>query len=61
MTMAFLKARREEVELVREAADRIAHRTHSKFVLNQDRLEIVDKDLHENEPQAPRSNSVKFG
>jgi len=38
--MAIVTPRSREIELVKEAADRIAHRTRSKFVWNEKPPEI---------------------
>ena len=48
--MAFLKTRSEELDLVKQAAERIAHRTHSKFVLKSELLEIVEEEQAESQP-----------
>jgi hypothetical protein len=57
--MAFLKAHPEELELVKETADRIAHRTHSKFVMKQERLEIVEPDESERGSRSSQA-ALKF-
>jgi hypothetical protein len=39
--MPVVKIRREEMDLVKEAAERKAHRTNSTFVIRQERVEIA--------------------
>jgi hypothetical protein len=56
-TMAFLKARPEEIEMVREAAGRIAHRTHSRFVLKQETSEAGHSDARDSAADALRGES----
>jgi len=40
--MATLKMRRPELELIKQAAERLAYRTNSTFVLNDGALDDVD-------------------
>lgn len=43
--MATVKIRRDEMEIVKEAASRIARRSNSRFVIDPSRVEIADKDI----------------
>jgi hypothetical protein len=60
--MAFLKTQPEELDLVKQAAKRVAHRTHSKFVLKQELLETIadDKDTSSVQSGADEK-TVRFG
>jgi len=52
--MAVIRLRRDEVDLVASAADRKAKRSHSRFVINEDRIEVTGEenlsDSHDDEP-----------
>ena len=41
--MKKIKITKAELEMVQEAADRLARRSGERFVLNRDRLEVVDE------------------
>jgi hypothetical protein len=47
--MTIVRIRREEIALVQAAGERVARRTHSRFVLDQKRVEVTE----ENEPNRP--------
>ena len=43
--MTIVRIRREEMALVKAAGERVARRTHARFVVDQSRVEITeDKD-----------------
>ena len=50
--MATLKARRPELELIKQAAERLAYRTNSTFVLNDDALDVVEAEAMDSQPRA---------
>jgi len=61
--MAILKAERTELEMVKQAADRLAYRTNSKFVLNGKTLDLHDEDASEHKFQGrdDQTKAVNFG
>jgi len=49
--MPVVKVQRNEMERVKAAAERVAHRTNSRFVLDPNRVEITDEiDQNGSEP-----------
>jgi hypothetical protein len=42
--MPAVKIRREEFEIVKQAATRVERRSNSKFVIDQRRVEVTDDD-----------------
>jgi hypothetical protein len=54
-----VKIRRDELEIVKEAAIRVERRSNSRFVLDQKRVEVADegsppaKDSDEEQPTKP--------
>ena len=60
--MPIVKIRRDEMEVVKEAAERLARRSNSRFVIDEARVEITDEGegsspTDEAEPKPP----VAFG
>jgi hypothetical protein len=45
--MLAVKIRREEMEMVKQAATRVERRSNSKFVIDQRRIEVTDDDDQE--------------
>ncbi len=39
-----IRVTQEELKVLLEAAERVARRTHSRFVIRWDRIEIVDNN-----------------
>ncbi|MDO9058859.1 MAG: hypothetical protein Q7U92_07565, partial [Bradyrhizobium sp.] len=60
--MAIVTPRRREFELVKEAAERVAHRTRSKFVWNEKQPEVLEKTSDDREVagQSRSQPPVKF-
>lgn len=50
--MAKLKTRRPELELIRQAGERLAYRTNSTFVLNDDAFDARDDGASDNQRRA---------
>jgi hypothetical protein len=42
--MTIVRIRREEMAVVRAAGERVARRTHSRFVVDQNRVEVTGED-----------------
>jgi hypothetical protein len=42
--MTIIKIRREEIALVQAAGERLARRNHSRFVIDQNRVEVADDE-----------------
>jgi hypothetical protein len=42
--MTIVRIRREEMALVKAAGERVARRTHARFVVDQSRVEITEDD-----------------
>lgn len=60
--MAIVTPRRREIELVKEAAERVAHRTRSKFVWNDKPPENEgDGDERQGNSQKVADRPVQFG
>jgi hypothetical protein len=49
--MPAIKIRRDEFEIVKAAADRVARRSNSKFVLDESLVQVTDEDTSSNEPK----------
>jgi hypothetical protein len=54
--MTIIKIRREEIALVKAAGERVARRTHSRFVLDQNRVEVTEEG---NSANSDEGNEVK--
>lgn len=50
--MAKLKMRRPELELIRQAGERLAYRTNSTFILNDDALDDRDDEASDSRRRA---------
>jgi hypothetical protein len=46
--MPVVKIRREELEMVKQAAMRLERRSNSKFVIDQNKVEVTDDDCQPN-------------
>ena len=44
--MPAVKIRRDEMEIVKQAALRVERRSNSRFVMDQDRVEVTDEESH---------------
>jgi dihydroneopterin aldolase len=53
--MPVAKIQREELNLVKEAAERVAHRTNSQFVIREERVEITKSKPEKAPSPAKRS------
>jgi hypothetical protein len=42
--MTIVRIRREEMALVKAAGERVARRTHARFVVDQSRVEITEEE-----------------
>jgi hypothetical protein len=59
--MARVRISREEIDLIVKAADRIAERMHARFVVDHDKVEIVEdkppKDADQQPPEGAPLNT----
>lgn len=57
--MPAVKIRREEMEMVKQAATRVERRSNSRFVIDQNRVEVTEDerqpaiDTDEDDPKSP--------
>jgi hypothetical protein len=59
--MAIVTPRRREIELVKEAAERVAHRTRSRFVWNEKPPEVIENTADDRQlNQALERSPVHF-
>jgi hypothetical protein len=42
--MTIVKIRRKEMAVIKAAGERVARRTHARFVLDQNRVEVTEDD-----------------
>jgi hypothetical protein len=50
--MTIVKIRREEIALVKAAGERVARRTHSRFIVDQNRVEVTEENESDEEEAA---------
>jgi ribosomal 50S subunit-recycling heat shock protein len=59
--MPAIKIRREEMEIVKQAASRVERRSNSRFVIDQNKVEITDDEARpatEAEEDDPESHVI---
>ena len=54
--MATVRIRQEEMQVLREAANRLERRSNSRFVLDQSRVEVSEDSADSNLPSPTGSN-----